>query len=133
MTVTNYIKLEFPSCSSNESFARAAAAGLQVGMHFFIVVEIFIPRGGKNIFLGGIGLRRRGKSHLFAVALHDQRISLSAKTVRRNQLAIALRGMRGHQHAQNLALRGTDRDGQNNGLALVHGIGQRVGDGCLPG
>lgn len=27
MTVTNYIKLEFPSCSSNESFARAAAAG----------------------------------------------------------------------------------------------------------
>ena len=27
MTVTNYIKLEFPSFSSNESFARAAAAG----------------------------------------------------------------------------------------------------------
>ena len=27
MKVTNYIKLEFPSCSSNESFARAAAAG----------------------------------------------------------------------------------------------------------
>ena len=27
MKVTNYIKLEFPSNSSNESFARAAAAG----------------------------------------------------------------------------------------------------------
>ena len=27
MKVTNYIKLEFPSCSANESFARAAAAG----------------------------------------------------------------------------------------------------------
>ncbi len=27
MKITNYIKLEFPSCSSNESFARAAAAG----------------------------------------------------------------------------------------------------------
>ena len=27
MKVTNYIKLEFPSCSSNESCARAAAAG----------------------------------------------------------------------------------------------------------
>ena len=27
MNITNYIKLEFPSCSSNESFARAAAAG----------------------------------------------------------------------------------------------------------
>jgi len=27
MSITNYIKLEFPSCSSNESFARAAAAG----------------------------------------------------------------------------------------------------------
>lgn len=27
MTITNYIKLEFPSYSSNESFARAAAAG----------------------------------------------------------------------------------------------------------
>lgn len=27
MKVTNYIKLEFPSFSSNESFARAAAAG----------------------------------------------------------------------------------------------------------
>lgn len=27
MTITNYIKLEFPSYSANESFARAAAAG----------------------------------------------------------------------------------------------------------
>ena len=27
MIITNYIKLEFPSCSANESFARAAAAG----------------------------------------------------------------------------------------------------------
>ena len=27
MNVTNYIKLEFPSVSANESFARAAAAG----------------------------------------------------------------------------------------------------------
>lgn len=27
MKVSNYIKLEFPSCSANESFARAAAAG----------------------------------------------------------------------------------------------------------
>lgn len=27
MTITNYIKLEFPSCSANESFARAATAG----------------------------------------------------------------------------------------------------------
>lgn len=27
MTVTNYIKLDFPSCSANEGFARAAAAG----------------------------------------------------------------------------------------------------------
>ena len=27
MTITNYIKLEFPSYSANENFARAAAAG----------------------------------------------------------------------------------------------------------
>ena len=27
MIITNYIKLEFPSCSANESFAIAAAAG----------------------------------------------------------------------------------------------------------
>lgn len=30
MKISNYIKLEFPSCSANESFARAAAAGFAV-------------------------------------------------------------------------------------------------------
>ena len=82
MIITNYIKLEFPSCSANESFARAAAAGFAAQLDPTLEelgdIKTAVSEAVTNCIVHAYP-DRVGKIYIYAAVYEDNTVKISVR------------------------------------------------------